>query len=133
MPTITFPDGRWVRLRVMYVDDTLAVADLGTAGEELDQATDELRAYQPTLEAAAGTPGAEAVVAVAMEKLEAVQNAYHAQLRRTRDVMQDAVEETSWGGPLGKGVTSDELGLLVRQWRTATDDDAIPPESGTGS
>lgn len=133
MPTITFPDGRWVRLRVMYVDDELTIADLGTAGEELDQAQAELRAYQPTLKEAEGTPEAEAVLAVAMEKLEAVQDAYHAQLRRTRDAMQDAVEATSWDGPLGKGVTSDELGLLVRQWRTATDDDAIPPESGTGS
>jgi len=133
MARITFPDGRWVDLRPMYVDDELAIHDLGIAGEALEEARAELVAFQPALEAANGTPEQEAVMEQAMAKLETVQREYHAQMRRARDAMQDAVVATSWDGPLGKRVTSTELGGLVREWRTATEDDAIPPDSGASS
>lgn len=129
MARFTYPDGRWVSLRPMYVDDELAFADLASAGEELDAAVERIAAARAQLTAVEhGTD--EAKAAATDEAVEAVtswQRAYNDRLRAMRDRMADACEATSWDGPLGARVTAVELGQLARRWRLATEDETLPP------
>lgn len=47
-------------------------------------------------------------------------------------VLEPAVAEKSWAGPLDQ-VTDDELLHLSQTWQQQTEDAAVPPETGTSS
>jgi hypothetical protein len=106
MARITFPDGRWIDLRPMWVNDELAVEELGQAGSEADAAE-----------------GDEA---------QAAYQRYTGMLRKVRGLLDGATIATSWDGDAGQMTRDDMLGLLG-QWRNATEDDAVPPSSGASS
>ena len=122
MARITFPDGRWVDLRPMYVDDELAFEELAASGTALDDA----RAEAADAFNAAGED--TAALDTAMGKAQAAQALYYDWLRRTLERMQDACTATSWDGPLGARVTREELSALARQWRRSSEDAALPPD-----
>lgn len=122
MARITFPDGRWVDLRVMYVDDELAFEELAAAGSALDEARQEAAA---AIDAAGDDSAAQDA---ALDKAQAAQALYYQWLRDTLARMQDACTATSWDGPLGARVTREELSALARQWRRSTEDAALPPD-----
>lgn len=122
MARITFPDGRWVDLRPMYVDDELAFEELAAAGSALDAARQEA---SEALDAAGDDTAAQEA---ALDKAQAAQALYYEWLRKTRDRMQDAATATSWDGPLGQRVTREEMSALARQWRRSTEDAALPPD-----
>lgn len=105
MAKVTFSDGRWVELRPMYVDDELAVAELGDAGTALEsgEGADEEKA-----------------------------RAYFGLLRRVKTMLDDAVVRASWDGGMGRLTTSDMLGVIA-QWRESSEDAALPPANGTSS
>jgi hypothetical protein len=126
LSTFTFPDGRSVVLRPMYVLDELAFDDLAVLGEQMETARAELRDALAAVEAASDD-GKAAATETAIERFESYQRAYQAQLRAVYDRMRDACESTSWGGELGVKVTSDELGQLSRRWRVASGDEELPP------
>lgn len=127
MATFTFPDGRWVSLRPMYVLDELAFDELASLGEELETARAALREGFEAVQAAADDDAKEAAEIEAIARFETFQRAYQAQLRAVYDRMRDATEATSWDGELGAKVTSDELNQLSRRWRIASEDEALPP------
>lgn len=124
MARITFPDGRWVDLRPMYVDDELAFEELAAAGSALDEARQEAADAIGALDAEAEDADAQEA---ALSKVQAAQALYYDWLRRTRDRMQDATTATSWDGPLGARVMREELSALARQWRRSSEDAALPP------
>ena len=126
MSTFTFPDGRSVVLRPMYVLDELAFDDLAVLGEQLEEERTRMRDAFAAVEAA-DDETRTAATTDAIERIEAFQRAYQAQLRAVYDRMRDATESTSWGGELGAMVTSDELGQLSRRWRVASGDEDLPP------
>ena len=127
MATFTFPDGRWVRLRTMYVLDELAFDDLAATGEQLETARARIPGIQAQLEAATTDDERAAALSAAAETMAEYQKAYNAQLRAFYERLAEATEETSWGGPLGAKVTSDELGQLTRRWRASSEDETLPP------
>lgn len=94
MARIAFPDGRWLDIDPMWVDDELAIADLAdTEGDFKAQV---------------------------------------AFLRGMRDIIQNRTTATSWGGSVGQ-MSKDDLMSVFVQWRTATEDDALPPDNGPSS
>lgn len=133
MARITFPDGRWVQLRPMYVADELAFHEMAEAGTEVEK----VRERVAEVIAALGPEPTEEQQAAALEALsdEAVQleDMYFKRMQVTLERMQEACSETSWGGPLADRLTRSELYGLVRRWRTATEDDALPPDNGPSS
>lgn len=94
MARIDFPDGRWLVIDPMLVDDELALADLA--------------------EAEGDYKGQVAFV------------------RGMRDLLDARITSTSWGGGAGKMTKAEMYGVFA-QWRVATEDDALPPVSGTSS
>ena len=102
MARITFNDGRWIELRPMWVDDELAVEELGTAGSELEGTGDD------------------------PDAATAAYQRYTALLRQVRALLDAATTATSWGGGAGQMTRDDMLGL-IGQWRRASQDDAVPP------
>lgn len=53
-------------------------------------------------------------------------------LRFFRDMLRDATSETSWGGDPGDLSTAD-MSSVIQPWLRATEDDAVPPDSGSSS
>lgn len=127
MPKFTFPDGRWVVLRPMYVLDELAWDDLTTLGDELEAAQARIPEIQERLKGAETDDEKSAAIEAAAETMAAYQKAYMTQLRTVYERMRDACSETSWGGELGARVKADELAQLSRRWRVAAEDEALPP------
>lgn len=127
MSRFTFPDGRWVELRPMYVADELAFDDLAQAGTDLETARDGLSSSVDRLQAAATDEEKEAAMAEAVERVATFQRAYSERMRSVAGRMETACTATSWDGPLIERVTSAELYQLQRRWRTATEDVALPP------
>lgn len=132
MARITFPDGRWIELRPMYVDDELAVEELGRSGEELEVARAALVAATDALTGKTGDE-LKAALEVLTTRVEEFQRIYYDMLRRARDRMAAACTATSWGGSFGERIQSSEIQQIIADWRTLTQDDAIPPQSGTSS
>ncbi len=97
MARIDFKDGRWIELRPMYVDDELAIYDLAEAGSAMEGSEDEDAARR-----------------------------YFGLLREAKRVIDGATTAASWEGGAGRLQRDDLLGLIA-QWRTATEDDALPP------
>lgn len=97
MARIDFKDGRWIELRPMYVDDELAIYDLAEAGSAMEGTEDEDAARR-----------------------------YFGLLREAKRVIDGATTAASWEGGAGRLQRDDLLGLIA-QWRTATEDDALPP------
>lgn len=134
MARIDFPDGRWVELRPMYVDEELALDDLDRANDDIVAASAAARAAADTMTAAGDDPvQREAALEAAAERLNELQRAVADRLREMRRIMADACIATSWGGPLTARITKAEFRMVLVQWRIATEDDALPPESGTSS
>lgn len=133
MARMTLPGDRWVELRPMYVTDELAFEDMAAAGTAVEQEQERLKAVLASLEAAATDEEKAAAVEAAGVALESIQAIYFQRLRETVARMTGACLATSWGGPLPDRVTRDELYGLVRQWRLASEDDALPPANGTSS
>ena len=105
MARIDFPDGRWVELRPMYVDDELALDELAKAGDAVEAAgEDRDEAYRRYIDL----------------------------LRQTKAVIEDATTAKSWEGSVGRMSRDDLMGLLG-QWRRVTEDDAVPPVNGASS
>ena len=127
MPRFTYPDGRWVRLRPMYVLDELAFDDLASTGDELEAAIARLPEVKEKLQGAETDEQKDAAAADAVEAVTAYQAAYRAQLRVVYERLHDACEETSWGGELGQRITSAELLQLSRLWRAGSEDETLPP------
>jgi hypothetical protein len=103
MARIDFKDGRWIDLRPMNVDDELAIYDLAEAGTAMEGSEDEAAARR-----------------------------YFGLLRTAKQIIDDATEAASWDGGAGKLQRDDLLGLIA-QWRTATEDDALPPDNEPSS
>lgn len=127
MPKFTFPDGREVVLRPLYVLDELAFDDLAEKGEALEAARSRMPEVQAKLAGANTDEDRATALAEAADTITAYQSAYQAQLRAVYDRLRDATEATSWGGELGERVTSAELAQLSRRWRAASEDETLPP------
>jgi hypothetical protein len=97
MAHITLKDGRWIELRPMYVDDELAIYELAEAGSAMEAGDDEAAARR-----------------------------YFGLLRDAKRLIDDATTAASWEGGAERLQRDDLLGLIA-QWRTATEDDALPP------
>lgn len=132
MARIDFPDGRWVELRPMYVDEELALDDFDRAGDELEQVLAQAREATAAASTAAAGDREAALDAAAVSVTE-VQRRLADRLREARRIVSDACTGTSWGGPLTARLTKAELRDVMVQWRLATEDDAVPPVSGTSS
>lgn len=103
MARITLPDGRWLDMRTMTVNDELVMDDLGAAGSEAEATTED-------------DPKAA----------ESAYGRYMGLLRQTKAILVAATTATSWGGDAGD-MGRDAMFELVSQWRKAGEDAAVPP------